>query len=74
MSYYITNNKAEAEEYNTACTTAHGHNGSTTAQWATIRKHPTKELFAIQKGAVYSETMQLVDELDETWTVNDNEI
>ena len=66
MAYYITNTKAEAEEYNTDCTIAHGHNGSTTSSWAQVRKHPTKELFAIQKGAVDSE-MELVEQLDDTW-------
>ena len=66
MAYYITNNEAEAEEYNEDCTIAHGHNGSTTSSWADVRKHPTKELFAIQKGAVDSE-MELVEQLDDTW-------
>ena len=66
MAYYITNTKSEAEAYNTACTTAHGHNGSTTSRWAEVRKHPTKELFAIQKGAVHSD-MEVVEELDDTW-------
>ena len=66
MSYYITNNRLEAEEYNEDCATAHGHNGNTTSSWAQVKKHPTKELFAIQKGAVDSE-MELVEELDDTW-------
>jgi len=66
MAYYITNTKAEAEAYNTACTTAHGHNGSTTSSWARVKKHPTKELYAIQKGVVKS-NMELVEELTQDW-------
>ena len=66
MAYYITNNKQEAEAYNTAVTAAHGHSGSTT-RWADVIEHPNGNQFAIQAAAAVQSTMQLVEELPADW-------
>lgn len=68
MAYYITNNKAEAEAYNTAVTTAHGYNMQDTVKFADIIEHPSGNQFAIQAAAAVNSSMQLVEELDESWT------
>ena len=66
MSHYITNNKQEAEAYNTAVTEAHGHSGSTT-RWANVIEHPNGNQFAIQAATAVESSMQLVDKLTEDW-------
>lgn len=68
MAYYITNNKAEAEAYNTAVTAAHGYNMQDTVKWADIIEHPNGNQFAIQAAAAVQSPMQLVEQLDNTWT------
>jgi len=67
MAYYITNNRAEAEAYNTAVTAAHGHSGST-VRWANVIEHPNGNQFAIMAAAAVESPMQLVDSLSEDWT------
>jgi len=67
MSYYITNNKSEAEAYNTAVTAAHGHNMQDTVKWADVIEHPNGNQFAIQEAIAVSSTMQKVDELTSDW-------
>lgn len=67
MAYYITTDKAEAEAYNTAVTTAHGHSGSTT-RWADVIEHPNGNQFAIQESSVVDAPMELVESLSEDWT------
>jgi hypothetical protein len=68
MAYYITTNKAEAEAYNAAVTTAHGYNMQDTVKWADIIEHPNGNQFAIQSAAAVQSTMQLVEELSSDWT------
>ena len=67
MSYYITNNKAEAEAYNTAVTAAHGYNMQDTVRWANIIEHPNGNQFAIMAAPAVEANMSKVDELTSDW-------
>jgi hypothetical protein len=68
MAYYITNNKAEAEAYNTAVTVAHGYNMQDTVKWADVIEHPNGNQFAIQSAAAVNSSMELLEELPSDWT------
>jgi len=68
MAYYITNNKAEAEAYNTAVTAAHGHNMQDTVKWADVIEHPNGNQFAIMAAAAVESPMQKVEVLPDDWT------
>lgn len=47
--YYISDNKAKLEEYNTQVITAESYDGTHTKNWAEILEHPNGEKFAILK-------------------------
>lgn len=71
---YLIGTKKQAEAYNAKATKAIGHSGDSTKQWATPRKHPTKDKYAIQKaGNIEPDNdMEQVQELSDDWTKNDN--
>lgn len=70
--YYISNNKAKLEEYNTQVTTAEGYDGRHTKNWAEIVTHKDGLKFAILKHPSHEAEQELeqVTEL-KNWFDND---
>lgn len=70
MRHYIGTLTA-CEAYNAKIKKVKGYKGRATSRWTTIRKHPSKSLFAmrIHEGIEPDEesTLKLVEELSEDW-------
>lgn len=66
--YYI-GTKKECEAYNTEVTTKEGYSG-TTAKWADVTKHDTKNEYAIIANPKYSSDLKSVSELPADWFKN----
>ena len=66
---HLIGTKQQAEEYNGKATKAIGHSGDSTQRWATPRKHPDKDKYAIQKaGNIHPDSdMKEVEELPADW-------
>ena len=70
MSYYTSTNKTELEAYNAYVSGQIGLKDP--YGWANIRKHPTREEWVIMKHEIHtSDTLQEVNELDETWQTSE---
>ena len=73
MRHYIGTLTA-CEAYNAKIKKAKGYKGKATSRWTTIRRHPSKSLFAmrIHEGIEPDEesTLQIVEELSEDWNEN----
>ena len=66
MSYYTSANKTEVEAYNAYVSGQIGL--SSPYGWADLRKHPTRDEWAILKHEIHtSDTLQEVSELPEDW-------
>ena len=65
MMYYIGTKEA-CESYNQKVKEMEGYK-SPTNRWANIRKHPTREEYAIVKHAIHASNSLTESELDETW-------
>lgn len=63
--YYISTNKSELEAYNAHVSQQIGLNNP--YGWASIRKHPNREEYAIMKHAIHTSNSLTESELDETW-------
>lgn len=63
--YYI-GTKKDCESYNTEVTTKEVYSG-TTAKWADVTKHPTKNEYAIIAHSKYSSELTSVNELPSDW-------
>jgi len=63
--YYTSTNKSELEAYNHYVSEQIGLNNP--YGWANIRKHPTREEWAIVKHAIHTSNSLTESELDETW-------
>ena len=70
---YLIGTKTQAEAYNQKATKQIGHSGNSTQQWATPRKHPTKDKYAIQKAPGIEPDSQLTEkeELPSDWYPDD---
>lgn len=66
---HYTGTHSDCEAYNDTVTAGERYMDSTT-QWATVRKHPTEDLYAIVKHEDYDADMTLV-ELDSSWEADD---
>lgn len=70
--YYISNNKAKLEAYNTQVTTAEGYDGRHTKNWAEILEHPNGEKFAILKHPRYQAKTEMETATEiKNWFDND---
>ena len=68
--YYISENKQDLENYNSAV--AIGLNlGGTTERWASIHKHYNQEMYAIMANENYPLTLQIVNNIDDFINPND---
>ena len=63
---YIFESLEKANEYNSQCTIAHGHNG-TTEFWDAAIKHPTLEKWSVTKSKVVESDAELINELPSDW-------
>jgi len=70
MRYYIGTLTA-CEAYNAKIKKAKGYKGKATSRWTTIRRHPSKSLFAIRVNEAIEPdeetTLKLIEELGEDW-------
>ena len=73
MSDYI-GTKSACEAYNEKVSTTLGFNGSITARWADVRRHPSKSLFAIIAHSTIAPDEDASLRLTETLTEDWNEI
>ena len=73
---HLIGTKQQAEEYNGKATKAIGHSGDSTQRWATPRKHPDMDKYAIQKAPGIEPDSQLTEkeELPEDWQPDDETI
>ena len=70
MSYYTSTNKTQLEAYNAYVSAQIGL--SDPYGWANTRKHPQRDEWAIFKHETHtSETLNEVNELDETWQISE---
>jgi hypothetical protein len=71
---WLIGTKKQAEAYNAKATKAIGHSGNSTQQWATPRKHPDKDKYAIKKaGNIQPDSdMKEVEELPSDWFPKDD--
>ncbi|NRA49791.1 MAG: hypothetical protein HRU12_11720 [Phaeodactylibacter sp.] len=60
--FYISENKADLENYNQKVNELEGYSGAT-KQWAEIVKHQEKELFAIQAHLKHKEELESINYL-----------
>lgn len=70
MSHYI-GTQAECEQYNSMVTTSENYDGVNTLTWSEVIKHPTEDMWRINKHDNYTSTMQEVQELSSDWLAND---
>jgi len=63
--YYKSNNKSELQAYNAYVSEQIGLKDP--YGWASIRKHPNREEYAIMKHAIHTSQTLTESELDETW-------
>ena len=73
MSHYI-GTKSACEAYNKKVSDTLGFNGSITARWADVRRHPSKSLFAIIAHSTIAPDEGANLKLVETLTPDWNEI
>ncbi len=70
MSHY-TGKKTACEAYDKKVSNQLGFNGSLTARWSDVRRHPAKSLFSVIAHASITPDegsgLKLVEQLDDTW-------
>ena len=70
MSHYV-GTKTSCEAYDQKVSDTLGFNGSITARWSDVRRHPSKSLFAIIAHSTIApdegDGLKLVEKLDDTW-------
>lgn len=76
MRHYIGTLTA-CEAYNAKIKKAKGYKGKATSRWTTIRRHPSKSLFAIRVNEAIEPDeesgLTLVEELTEDWNPTEEE-
>ena len=73
MSYYI-GKKSACEAYDQKVSETLGFNGSITARWADVRRHPSKSLFCIiAHPTIEAEGLTLKEELTPDWTPDETD-
>jgi len=64
---YYTGTKKQCSAYNDKVTKAEKYKGET-QRWATPRKHPEKNIWAISKHPKYDSDMEILKQLPKDWT------
>jgi len=70
---YLIGSKKEIQAYITKVDAYSGYEGDNTATWGEPRKHPSKELYAVQKNMSVEPDSQLTEkkELPSDWQERD---
>jgi hypothetical protein len=70
---WLIGSKSKVEQYISKVDNYNGYTGDKTATWGEPRKHPTKELYAVQKNMSVEPDSQLEEkeELPSDWQAKD---